>query len=126
MEEQLLVTIDTSTSSEGSVAVGPLAHATGGQIALANNGPAVIFSEVGANCPDGEIIGRLKEVFGGSTVGFSIKTPKASLMIDKEGKVYVNGKLVGGDPEILTRALAFLLAQYVTMTNENRLYLLKR
>ena len=116
MEKKLLVTIDTSASSEGSVAVGPLAHATGGQIALANNGPAVIFSEVGANCPDGEIVSRLKEIFGDATVGFSIETPKASLMIDKEGKVFVNGKLVGSDPEILTRALAFLLAQYVAMT----------
>jgi hypothetical protein len=111
-----MVQIDTSKTIEGSVALGRGAQASGGQIALSNGTKQLTISRDGTDCSLEVVCSSLREIFGESEPGFFIKTPQASLKIDKEGVVFVNDVVVGSDPKILTQALTFLLSLYVEAT----------
>jgi hypothetical protein len=125
--ESFLMVIDTTKCAggvgklngpiEGSVAIGRNAQAINGEICISNGEVSVVISKSGVfkngvECPSDQVIGSFSQIFGTAVLGLLIKTPLVSFKIDHNGSVFVNGENVGEDPELLVRAIAFILGQF--------------
>jgi hypothetical protein len=104
------VLIDVSNHLDASIAIGPSAHASGGQIALSNGLVRLTISANGPSCPSSDVVAVLNEIFEKREPYFMLRTAEANLAIFDDGAVVVNGQRVGVDPKILPKALEFLLS----------------
>ena len=96
-----------------AVAVGRMAQANDGEVAVRDGGRSLVIARGGAfvdgrPASNGEIVSVLKEIFGETPGLFELRSPDGRLEVDSAGNIAVNGQLAGRDPEMLTRALSFL------------------
>jgi hypothetical protein len=97
-----------------AVAIGNNACAGPAEIALASGGKQITIDKQGMRFNGEPVAGSeamlqaLREVFA-NPGDFLLDTGECSFRIQPDGKVHVNGVLVGEDPEMLGRAMGFFM-----------------